>query len=436
MPQPVLLSPWVHWTKLFQERPLLNRAVLDTVGYAVPSILLTRNPIERKEQTLDRILVIGSAFFLAPLHAWLFLRLFSRKLPSEMLMRLSYKDLFNTKGFQAALPRLKQELLQDSLGKQVWAIPKRLLTDNAFANRIRQQVIQQKSHMLLWDLLTEALIFTNLRFVTNWFTRTLTGKNQFSGEYGVAEQEKLDKLHQKNKQGERFTEQQKQIFNTVLALLVPPLVALGLRRAMLQPQNQSFWAKGLRRIAGGFDYNKGIYLGMGALGVIIAMQLLGYAMAARDKYELREKMLVQNIGNFIFFFGNWTWMQLLGRTILGQSKLPAVRSVQEAMDKVAKQGGSMPKVKQASRWAATFYWLCFLLNNLSFASLVVATNKSTVQQVKTDVAQLEQSERKQHRPAKPVPPAQPFPLPPAPYPMPQPMSWYAFKNPWAYVPTS
>ena len=29
---PVSLPTWVHLTKLFQERPLLNRAVLDTVA--------------------------------------------------------------------------------------------------------------------------------------------------------------------------------------------------------------------------------------------------------------------------------------------------------------------------------------------------------------------------------------------------------------------
>jgi hypothetical protein len=66
--QPILLNSFTHWTKWFQDRPLLNRAVLDTAGYAAPSIALTRDPVERKEQTLDRILVIGSAFFLAPRH--------------------------------------------------------------------------------------------------------------------------------------------------------------------------------------------------------------------------------------------------------------------------------------------------------------------------------------------------------------------------------
>lgn len=386
----------VHWTKLFQEMPLLNRAVLDTVGYAVPSILLTRNPIERKEQTLDRVLTIGSAFFLAPLHAWLFLKLFSRKfIPlgvtkgAQELMRLPYKALLNKEAFQKGLKELAHELQQDSRGASKWVIPEQLQKDKQFAEKIRKEVIQQKSHMLLWDMLTEALIFSNIRFVTNWFTRKNTGKNQFSGEYGAAEQAKLDKLHQENKKKERFSERFKQIFSNTLAIIIPPILAIGLGKAVANEANTALWARGLRKIASGFDYNKGIFLGMGAMGVITAMQFFGYAMAARDKYELKEKATVQTIGNYIFFFGNWTWMQLLGRTLANKKDFPALRSIKQAIDHT-----SLPLAKRitAANYATLFYWACFLLNNLSFAALVVATNKSTVKQVKADVAKFDQDQ--------------------------------------------
>ena len=303
-------------------------------------------------------------------------------------MRMPYKNLLNGTVFKAGLPKLAQEILQDSRGRKLWTIPQRLLTDKPYAEQVRKQVIQQKTHMLFWDLLAEALIFTNMRFITNAFTRKRTGKDQFTGESGVVAQEKLDALHQKEKEGQRFSERSKQLFNNAMALIIPPLIALSLKHAVLNPHNGAFWARGLRRMASGFDYNKGIFMGLGAFAVINGMQLLGYAMAARDRYELREKMVVQNIGNFIFFAGNAAWMQVLGRLFLGNSRLPAVRSIQEAMGKVAKTGATPAHIQKSAKLAATFYWLCFLLNNLSFAALVVATNKSTVKRVKDDASRI------------------------------------------------
>lgn len=387
----VPLPPLAHWTKLFQERPLLNRAVLDTVGYAIPSILLTRNPIERKEQTLDRALVIGSAFFLAPLHALLFLKLFGRNLPSQKLMWMPFQNLTNATTFRQGLKALAHEALQDSRGKVAWKIPKTLLTNRAYAEKVRKQVIQNKAHMLMVDMLTEAMIFTNIRFVTNWFTKRMTGKHQFSGEYGAVDQQRLDQFHEHQAKQERFTEHQKQLFNNGLAIVLPAVTALGLRKAFLKPNAKGPWLSLMRKVASSFDYNKGVYMGMGAMGLITAMQLLGYAMAARDRYELREKMIVQNIGNYIFFFGNWTWMQLLSKAFVNQHKLPAVRSIQGALTTVLKQGGTPQKAAQAAGRASMFYWLCFILNNLSFASLVVLTNKDTVKRLKSDVSAFEKT---------------------------------------------
>ena len=99
MLNPLISLPlWVHRTRQFQETPLLNRGVLDAVGSS-PYVVLSRNRVERKERMLDRALVIGSAFFLAPLHGWLFLKLFSRNLPSQNLMRVSFTQLKNVTGF-------------------------------------------------------------------------------------------------------------------------------------------------------------------------------------------------------------------------------------------------------------------------------------------------------------------------------------------------
>ncbi|MBX2859652.1 MAG: hypothetical protein KTR14_00325 [Vampirovibrio sp.] len=384
----VMLPNWVHYTNLFQDTALMNRAVLDTVGYGIPSVALTRNPTERKEQTLDRILVIGSAFFLAPLHALLLMRYFGRKLPSKELMRVSYKHLKSLPEFKQGLEEVAKNIVRDSRGKKSWTIPEKLLKDDKYADSIRKQLIDAKSHMLLWDLLIEASILMNIKFITNWVTRKKTGKNQHAGEQGVVSADKLDNLYKEYDKKKRFSEKFKQSLGMMMALVISPTVALGLRHAMRHPDKQNVVLKGLRKIADKFDYKRGIYISMLPLGILVGLQYLGYLMAARDKHELREKATVQGIGNYIFFFGNATWMYLLGKTVLRKAKIKPTLGIQENVDRLKKAGKSAPLITKAATGAAAFYWLCFALNNLSFAGLVVGNNHATTKKVKKEAEAL------------------------------------------------
>jgi hypothetical protein len=61
------------------------------------------------------------------------------------------------------------------------------------------------------------------------------GRNQFTGEYGIAKQEQLDKLHQHNAQKSKpvLSEQNKFLINNFLAILVPLLTVEVLRKALV-----------------------------------------------------------------------------------------------------------------------------------------------------------------------------------------------------------
>ncbi|MCA9808083.1 MAG: hypothetical protein KC476_09030, partial [Cyanobacteria bacterium HKST-UBA06] len=332
--KPLLLPKWVHWTKTFQETALINRGTLDAVGYALPMVLLTRNAVERKEKMVDRTITIGSAFLLAPLHAYLFYRLFSRGLPSKHLMKLPFKALTSNRAFHAGLKELQKTLLQDSRGKLNWAIPKGLLGNNQAVTRIRHKLINNKTHMLLWDLMTEAMIFTNIGFINNWVSRKTTGKNRFVGEIGAASDAELDALHQARGNDEitKADEMKRHINNSIVAIVTPLVIALGLKRGLKNPKINHPFIKALRTVAHSFDYKKGIYLGMGSLVVVVGMQFLGYITAARSKYELMERTLQEAWANYLFFLGEPTWTFLLGRALFNREQRPLVHSIKSCVD--------------------------------------------------------------------------------------------------------
>ncbi len=111
----------------------MNRGILDTLGAAVPYISLARNPQERREKIVDRSIIIGSAFVLAPLHAWFFMRAMAKTLRIQPeLMRVSFSHLKNTETLKQGLASLRREI--PKLRKKV-LVPRGMpLSNNPFHN--------------------------------------------------------------------------------------------------------------------------------------------------------------------------------------------------------------------------------------------------------------------------------------------------------------
>ena len=100
-----LTLPWhAKGAVALQTYPMVNRGVLDITGAAGPMIALARNKTERKERILERSIVIGSVFGLAPLHAILFRSLESWriKLPRST-MGISFRNLTSETDFKHSL---------------------------------------------------------------------------------------------------------------------------------------------------------------------------------------------------------------------------------------------------------------------------------------------------------------------------------------------
>lgn len=386
---------WVHQTMLFQQAQLLNRGVLDAVG-STPFVLLARNPIEKKERWLDRSLVIGSAFFLAPLHGWLFLKLFSKNLPHSNLMRVPFSSLKSLAGFKQALKNVVNEIRLDSRNQNQWQIPKRVLTDKRYAETLRKQVMKSKLHMLQYDLITEAAIFANIGYIKNWALKKSTGRNQFTGEYGIASQNTLDNLKAYNaaKTKQSISENFKFYLNNLVAIVTPIATTAIIKKHLTQTKAKAGFQQWLGKNLHWFDYNKGIFMGLGAIGVVVAMQFLGALMAARDKYERREVFIRENLLNYIFFFGSWTWMKLAQKVM----RLPNTFYLTQPLSQVLRLKQNQVHIPKAAinkaKSAAAFYWGCFAANTVCLAAVILGNNKLTHMVIKKDINKM-QSEQLQ-----------------------------------------
>jgi hypothetical protein len=358
-----------HTALLLEKYPLVCRGILDTAGLAVPVIALARTQQERREKILDRVIVIGSAFFLAPLHAWTLMRVMARanRVPKD-LMRLSFQDLQTRRRFSQALKTLQSNS------------PQGVIRVN---DALRKRLLRAKINMLVPDLILECLLIGGAGWMTNLFTRMSTGKNMFSGEQKATSQDNLNRLYETEKDYQR-SEKLRILGSLALSVGMPVTLGLLLKHALLRrPSSSSNLVKGLRKRAHYFDYRNGTWMSMPSLGIVITAQFFGHLFAARNPRELRENFIREGMLNAIFFWGDATWRLLLAKGLYRSLKLP---SPEHRMDRI--QAMPLP-ARLKTRWlnaAGRQLWVALALNSATLAGAIVLNNRLTQKKVESDVA--------------------------------------------------
>ncbi len=367
----MIMPTSVALTQKLQEYSLVNRGVLDTLGAAVPMVMLARNEEERREKMLDRTIVIGSAFVLAPLHAWLIMRGVARRHGiAPALMKLSYAELQSVEALKKGLHRLRSQKIN------VPGVP-------AIDEALRQTLVKAKTQMLVPDLIIECLIFASVGWITNFFTRTLTGKHQFTGEKSAVSEDALDELYE-NEAAFQQDERWRKLLTTGMALVAPIGLGWLLQKALLTPKKVlGILFQKIREKAHYFDYKDGIWMSMPTLGVVVCMQFLGQVMAARSERERRENLIREGMLNFVFFWGNALWMLLLSKMLFKPLKIPVETAIRKVIDRAP--AGLKQK---AGKIASAAYLTSFLLNTLTLSGVVVFNNRLTTRQVREDAAKL------------------------------------------------
>ncbi|MEZ4573685.1 MAG: hypothetical protein R2857_01930 [Vampirovibrionales bacterium] len=227
-------------------------------------------------------------------------------------MKLPFKALTSNRAFHAGLKELQTTLLQDSQGKLNWAIPKGLLGNNQAVTRMRHKLINNKTHMLLWDLMTEGpdlyqhRLYQQLGQPQDHGQKPLRRRNRRAASDEPSWMSCTRPVAMTKSQGRR---NQPPHQHSIIAVAIVTLyvIALGLKNAGLKnPKiNHPGSSRPYATVAHSFDYKKGIYLGHGVSGGgFVGMQMLGYITAARSKYELMERTLQEAWANYLFFWAN------------------------------------------------------------------------------------------------------------------------------------
>lgn len=350
---------------------MINRVALELTGVNLPKLALTRNDAEFKETLFRQTVVLLAAFVLAPFHAKLFGRLFSRGFEHE-LMKLSYKDLGSSQALKKGIERLALEgnVKRDTLP----------VADEA----LRKKLVKAKTNHLMADLTTEALVFANLGWIKNAFSKLLTGKEEFTGEMGTVDAKQLDKLYERRKEENKgLSKRTRHLISLGMATALPLAIGLGFRKSFMQIAKPSRIGNIIRRWAPSFDYKKGYLLGFGSLVLIGIMDDAGEFLSSRSPDELRESVLKRLPVTVSFLFGDRLLLALFS-FLKNKKQGFSGMTVQKAIEM------AQPSLKaSAAKQAAMLSWLSFLINMGIVSSTIILNNRYTARKLKNDVMKLD-----------------------------------------------
>ncbi len=376
------LSPFVQSVREFQQLGLVNKAVIDATAVDIPLVALAKNETERKERFLRQALVLLIAFIIAPLHARAISKLFSKGIGfksaalNEQLMQVSYRDLGNKVQLKKGLDKLFRQLNQP--------IPKVLA--NGVTESLRKRIVEAKTRFLMSDLAVCGLLLSSVGFIKVLFGKLLSGKDQFSGEFGIVSEDKLNKLYQKEKSKEGISTQLKGLITLGLGIGVPIALGLGLLQVLKRPNPGGFFKFLQSKLAPRLDYNYSQHtrflknwplLSDGSQVLLALLLTTGELTSARSKREFKELAIQRNSIDAMFFFGTPAIMKLISGST----------TVQGAIDRVKAKSPEL--VQRVANRAAVSYLASFALASLAVAGIVTLTNNITRKAVKDDAQKLD-----------------------------------------------
>ena len=356
-----------------QQHDLVSRGVIDAMGTAVPIIGLARTPQERREKIVDRVVVIGSVFVLAPLHAWALMHIMAKhyRLPVQF-MSLSYSNLQNTQRLKQAFNKLPKQTLQK------FTLP----TTTAEMEVLRQKIAKAKINMFVPDLTLECLIMGGVGWITNFVSRLLTGQNWFTGELKTTSKQNLNLLHDKEKNYQR-TERYRMAATILISTGVPLLLGQLLHKAIIPQKTSGAFFKWFKPKARLFDYFNGYWMSITSLWTVCLVQLSGHLLSARNYRELRENFIREMMLNLICANGINAWMGILKHAIYRPLKAPVKSTLFEMLQNVPKRQHS-----RIARIGSLTYFSGLLLTSASLAGSILFNNYLTHQKVQKDVKKI------------------------------------------------
>ena len=306
-----------------EENVMLNKALLDA-SVDIPFVCLANNNIEKKER-LRRVLVNYSLCFLSP---FLTLPLTNRlalknltKITSKFfakesnIIEISNKYLVNKNFLKEGLNKLEKQKNNELAKKLGRPLFKEEITDYSKIiekfggdyEKLRKKLINAKTSVLGFDFLFSTGSVCGMAFLNNRLTKKETNKDGYSAEFELADKETVKKRAEKYKKTEPLRESI--AIGLVAALTAFPLL---IKRGLIQPQAKGF-LKMLKQNAYKFDYTEGIFMKRLPLFMFLTGGMCGVSLAARNKTELKNQLILNGTGLAVYFGGDILVNSLLSK---------------------------------------------------------------------------------------------------------------------------
>ena len=306
-----------------EENVMLNKALLDA-SVDIPFVCLANNNIEKKER-LRRVLVNYSLCFLSP---FLTLPLTNRlalknltKITSKFfakesnIIEISNKYLVNKNFLKEGLNKLEKQKNNELAKKLGRPLFKEEITDYSKIiekfggdyEKLRKKLINAKTSVLGFDFLFSTGSVCGMAFLNNRLTKKETNKDGYSAEFELADKETVKKRAEKYKKTEPLRESI--AIGLVAALTAFPLL---IKRGLIQPQAKGF-LKMLKQNAYKFDYTEGIFMKRLPLFMFATGGMCGVSLAARNKTELKNQLILNGTGLAVYFGGDILVNSLLSK---------------------------------------------------------------------------------------------------------------------------
>lgn len=396
-------------TNQIQENTLLNRGLLDVGGLAVPQIIMSNNKDEQVERgVMETIYFISS--FMAP---YVILPIFNKTFLSrngivkdftnnerkiiEVSKKYLVKDAkFMIDGIRETAKAIEHEA--EKRGKKIAVstdFEKVIARFKGKENELKHKLIKAHEGVLFSDFLTTALMWCATPWAAMEITKLRTNRSGFSATYAMIDEKQSHKNAEKHEREKKKKLLISAIIGIIPSLLFPKIVTEGLKSP-----NPNI----IKKFAESFNYTKGIFPSKTVFAAIwILCDYPSSIIAARDKYEKRDKAIRSAAQIAVFFGSDFLLNNLFGRLsdnvlqtkIMDRSKLgdkagffkklamqpksfSAIEDLKEISPKILKRTKSV---------GAGLYWMTLIANMLILGfGLPTVLNKMLRKSVKADTA--------------------------------------------------
>ncbi|MBX2860521.1 MAG: hypothetical protein KTR14_04760 [Vampirovibrio sp.] len=309
------------------ENQLLNRFVIDTLGYSSWSVIIARNNFERLENALDWAGWLSAGLVIP----YVVERGVNRFYHSKYLAKkYGNAGIIKNAANRNTLLSMPFEWLDKAKHSNTLA----RLTQGKSRKKAEQFGLTHFKHLtpdlaksILWgkllivwiDLLLLASKNQGYAWIKNWVTEELSGQKGFSGEFKYANKEYLES----QSAGYEKTKDLRKIASLSIGFggaLLFPLALLGVLRSK-KTKGAMGWLK--ERVKA-FNYTDAIFM---SKWVLLSSNLTNWApatiLSSRDKHEMREKITRMLAFDFFFFFGDDLISGVAAKVLQRKHKLDA-----------------------------------------------------------------------------------------------------------------